>query len=99
MQCLVAQTLLQRQREEEDAAQREEEPKEAKEKEKRKANIEEKMLEINCRVRDCTATPAQFAAWRRWMGFERNSSSTCSVKRRKRKKRQGRLRSQAPSAP
>ena len=44
------------------------EAEEAKEKEDRKAKFEEKMLVVNRRVRDGSATPAEEAAWRRWMG-------------------------------
>ena len=40
--------------------------------EERKAKLEEKMLG---RVRDGTATPAEEAAWRRWMGITPGSSS------------------------
>ena len=62
------------------AKKKEEEEKEkeaeAKEREERKAKFEEKMLEINRRVRDGTATPAQEAAWRRWMGIAPGSSSS-----------------------
>ena len=57
--CAVppAQSLLQRQREEEEAAQRlVKEAEEAKEKEERKAKFEEKMLVVNRRVRDGIAT-------------------------------------------
>ena len=81
VQFLLAQSLLQRQREEE----------EAKEKEERKAKLEDKMLAINRRVRDGPATPAEEAAWRRWSGLERGGpSSSSSGKRRKRKKRRRR---------
>ena len=63
------------------------EAEEAKEKEERKAKYEEKMLVVNRRVRDGTATPAEEAAWRRWMGLDCGGSSSSSVKRRKKKKR------------
>ena len=57
-------------RDEEEAAQRlVKEAEEAKEKEERKAKFEEKMLVVNRRVRDGIATPAEEAAWRRWMGL------------------------------
>ena len=62
---------------------------EAKDREERKAKFEEKTLEVNRRVRDGTAMPAQEAAWRRWMGIAPGSSSG---KRRKRKKRRRRTR-------
>ena len=92
MQFLLAQSLLQRQREEEEAELRKvKEAEEAKEKEERKAKLEDKMLAINRRVRDGTATPAEEAAWRRWMGLERGGpSSSSSGNRRKRKKRRRR---------
>ena len=91
VQFLLAQSLLQRQREEEEAAQRlVMEAVEAKEKEERKAKFEEKMLVVNRRVRDGTATPAEEAAWRRWMGLVPGSSSSSSGKRRKRKKKRKR---------
>ena len=69
MQFFLVQSLLQRQRDEEEAAQRlVKKAEEAKEKEERKAKFEDKMLVVNRRVRDGTATPAEEAAWRRWMG-------------------------------
>ena len=43
---------------------------EAKAKEERKAKYEAKMQVINRRVRDGTATPAEEAAWWRWIGIE-----------------------------
>ena len=87
VQHLLAQTLLQRQREKEEAAHKlEKAAKEAKEREERKAKYEEKMLVINRRVRDGTATSAEEAAWRRWIGIVPGSSSSSSGTKRKRKK-------------
>ena len=57
------------------------EAEEAKEKEERKAKFEEKMLVVNRRVRDGIATPAEEAAWRRWMVLDRGGSSSSSVKK------------------
>ena len=100
VQFLLAQSLLQRQRDEEKAAQRlVKEAEEAKEKEERKAKFEEKMLVVNRRVRDGTATPAEEAAWRRWMGLVPGSSSSSSGKRRKRKKRRKRRTPRTSSLP
>ena len=100
VQFLLAQSLLQRQRDEEEAAQRlVKEVEEAKEKEERKAKFEEKMLVVNRRVRDGTATPAEEAAWRRWMGLVPGSSSSSSGKRRKRKKRRKRRTPRTSSLP
>ena len=59
------------------------EAEEAKAKEERKAKYEAKMQVINRRVRDGTATPAEEAAWRRWIGIEQSSSSTSTAQRRK----------------
>ena len=53
--------------EEEVALTKAKEAEEAKEKEERKAKLEERMLAINRCVRDGTSTPAEEAAWRRWM--------------------------------
>ena len=73
---------------EEEAARRKvKEAEEAKTKEERKAKYEAKMQVINRRVRDGTATPAEEAAWRRWIGIEQSSSSTSTAQRRKRKKK------------
>ena len=100
VQFLLVQSLLQRQRDEEEAAQRlVKEAEEAKEKEERKAKFEEKMLVVNRRVRDGTATPAEEAAWRRWMGLVPGSSSSSSGKRRKRKKRRKRRTPRTSSLP
>ena len=82
VQFLLAQSLLQRQRDEEEAAE------EAKEKEERKAKFEEKMLVVNRRVRDGAATPAEEAAWRRWMGLVPGSS--CPLVERGGRRRRGR---------
>ena len=80
VQFFLAQSLLQRQREEEEAAQR-------LVKEAQEAKYEKKMLVVNRRVR-VSPTPAEEAAWRRWMGLDRGgSSSSSSVKKRKKKKR------------
>ena len=54
--------------EEEAARRKAKEAEEAKAKEERKAKYEAKMQVINRRVRDGTATPAEEAAWRRWIG-------------------------------
>ena len=63
---------------------------EEEEEEERKAKFEEKMLVVNRRVRDGTATSAEEAAWRRWMGLVPGSSPSSSGKRRKRKKKRKR---------
>ena len=78
VQFLLAQSLLQRQREEEAAQRLVKEAEEAKEKEERKTKFEEKLLVVNRRVRDGSATPAEEAAWRRWMGLVPGSSSSSS---------------------
>ena len=75
--------------EEEAARRRVKEAEEAKAKEERKAKYEAKMQVINRRVRDGTATPAEEAAWRRWIGIEQSSSSTSTAQRRKRKMKSG----------
>ena len=61
-------------------------------KEERKAKYKAKMQVINRRVSDGTATPAQEAAWRRWISIEQSSSSTSNAQRRKRKKKKRRKR-------
>ena len=92
VQFLLAQSLLQCQREEGEAAQlRAKEAEEAKEKKERKAKYGEKMLAINRRVRDDPATPAEEAAWRHWMGLVRGGSSSSSSVKRKKKKRRRRV--------
>ena len=48
---------------------------------------EAKMQVINRRVSDGTATPAEEAAWRCWIGIEQSFSSTSTAQRRKRKKK------------
>ena len=78
--------------EEEEARRKVKEPEEAKAKEERKAKYKAKMQVINRRVSDGTATPAEEAAWRRWIGIEQSSSSTSNARRRKRKKKRKRTR-------
>ena len=85
--------------EEKEKEVKEKEAEEVKAREERKAKLEEKMLVINRRVRDGAATPAEEAAWRRWMGIAPGSSSSTSGKRRKRKKRRKKKTPRASSHP
>ena len=85
--------------EEKETEVKEKEAEEVKAREERKAKFEEKMLVINRRVRDGAATPAEEAAWRRWMGIAPGSSSSTSGKRRKRKKRRKRRTPRTSSLP
>ena len=88
---LISVALAKKKVEEENEKEEEEKAaEEVKAREERKAKLEEKMLVINRRVRDGTATPAEEAAWRRWMGIAPGFSSSSSGKRRKRKKKRKR---------
>ena len=84
---LLSVALTKKKEEEKEKEEKEKEAEEVKAREERKAMLEEKMLVINRRVRDGTATPAEEAAWRRWMGIAPSSSSSSSGKRKKKRKK------------
>ena len=91
VQFLLAQTLLVRLREEEMAAKEEAEKTaigEANINAIKEAQFEEKMLATSRKMRHgLPCTPAQEAAWLRWMGIAPSSSSSSADKRSKRKEK------------